>query len=70
MVYVFKTSVKTKQAVEKLTPYLSKLLSSCEWNFDLQDCDKIFRFQSEKDISQILVSLLQEHGFQCEELPD
>lgn len=70
MIYVFKTSVKTKKAVRQLTPKLNDILSSSKWNFDLEDCDKILRIDSETKISEQIIKLLQENGFECTELSD
>jgi hypothetical protein len=70
MIYVFKTSVKTKKAVIQLSPLLNKLLSESIWSFDLQDCDRILRINCQPEIKQEVIKLLQDNGFDCEELPD
>jgi hypothetical protein len=69
MIYVFKTSVKSKSQVKKLKPHINKVLPSERWNFDLEDCDKILRINSEDDnIGLRIVDLLKGHRFDCEEL--
>ena len=67
MIYVFKTSVKTKKAVKQLTPELNDL-SISKWNFDLEDCDNILRIDSKIEISELAIKLLQDNGFECVEL--
>lgn len=69
MVYVFKTSVKFKKQVKRLEPLLNDTLAKTNWNFDLEDCDKIFRVESAGDVStQQVKTLFEEKGFVCEEL--
>ena len=70
MILVFKTSVKDGNDISKLSPFLDKLLSASKWNFDLADCDNILRINTEKEVSVVIVKLLQNKGFSCEELPD
>ena len=68
MIFVFKTSVKTKMQLKKLKPYIDKILPNAKWNFDLQDIDKILRIDSEENIVLIIIALLHSHSFRCEEL--
>lgn len=68
MVYVFKTTVDTELQVQKLTPYLDKLFPSSKWNFDLEDCDNIFRIESSENILSSIKFLFKVFGFNCEEL--
>jgi hypothetical protein len=68
VIYVFKTSVKGIKEVGQLKPHLNKLLKDAKWNFDLEDCDKILRIDSLEKRSKEVVELLQEKGFECEEL--
>ncbi|EIJ40660.1 hypothetical protein JoomaDRAFT_3727 [Galbibacter orientalis DSM 19592] len=46
MVYVFKTSVTTQRLVNQLTPNINKICKNAKWNFDLEDCDNIFRMET------------------------
>lgn len=50
MIYVLKTSVKTKRQVKNLKPYISKILPNEKWDFDLEDCDKILRIDGEEKL--------------------
>lgn len=68
MIYVFKTSVKTKVQAKKLKPHIDKMLPKAKWNFDFDDCDKILRIDSEENIISPIINLLKIHQFNCEEL--
>jgi hypothetical protein len=68
MIYVFKTSVKTKIQAKKLKPHIDKILPKAEWNFDFNDCDKVLRIDSEENITSPVINLLKIHHFNCEEL--
>ena len=68
MIFVFKTSVRTKMQVKKLKPHIDKRLSKAKWNFDLEDIDKILRIDSEENIVLITIDLLNIHSYSCEEL--
>jgi hypothetical protein len=70
MISVFKTSVKTERDISNLKPCLNELLPQAKWNFDLEDCDKIFRIDGQREISESVIKLLQNNGFACEELTD
>ena len=47
MVEIFKTNVKNKKLAKQLLKMLHSHLPACCFNFDLDDCDKILRAQSE-----------------------
>ena len=68
MICVFKTSVKNKKNIRQLSPFLNNLLQQSKWNFDLADCDKILRIDSEENIVFKIIDLLNIHKFYCEEL--
>lgn len=68
MIYVFKTSVKTKKHARQLRPHINKILPTDKWNFDLHDCDRILRIDSEENIVPKITGLLNTHQFHCEEL--
>jgi hypothetical protein len=68
MIHIFKTSVKTKRQVKKLIPHINDILPNEKWNFDLEDCDKILRIDSEENIGLKIIDLLNIHKFYCEEL--
>jgi hypothetical protein len=68
MIYVFKTSVKTKTEVRKLKPHINTILPGENWSFDLDDCDKILRINSEENIVLRIKDVLTTQKFYCEEL--
>lgn len=68
MIYVFKTSVKTKFQAKKLKPHIDQILPKATWNFDFDDCDKILRIDSEENIISQVIDLLSNKQFHCEEL--
>ncbi len=68
MNFVLKTSVKTKNQVKKHKPHINKILPNEKWNFDLEDCDKILRIDSEEKIVLKVIDFLNIHKFYCEEL--
>ena len=68
MIYVFKTSVKTKVQAKNLKPHFARLLPNVKWNFDLDDCDNILRIDSNENVVLAVTDLLNDHRFDCEEL--
>ena len=68
MIFVFKTTVKNKWQVRKLKPHIDSLLPNAIWNFDLKDCDNILRIESEENVVDIMINLLNMHQFDCVEL--
>lgn len=55
---------------KKLKPHLDKLLKQARWSFDLEDCDNILRIDSLTNLSEEVINLLKEKGFDCVELTD
>ncbi|MBN9286052.1 MULTISPECIES: hypothetical protein [Flavobacterium] len=68
MLYIFKTSVKTKKDARKIERVFTENEAISHFNFDLEDCDKILRVSSEKlevtDVTNLITAL----GYHCEEL--
>ena len=67
-VLVFKTSVQSPEGVNKLTPVLNTLAGFNQWNFALDDCDRILRIVSPTVKPQDAIQLLVKNGFEREEL--
>lgn len=68
MIYVFKTSVFTENEIQSIKPHLDELPQT-QWNFNLEDCDKILRIDSLSEISgEVVIKILQDKGFDCEVL--
>ena len=69
-VLVFTTSVQTPDQVRSLAPLIDSLAGKNRWNFALDDCDKILRIVSDQVNASATVDLLNECGFNCQELVD
>ena len=59
MIFIFKTNVDSIAKVKKVAPKLNKLFPNSKWNFDLEDCDNILRFESKEDIMEKFFSYLK-----------
>lgn len=72
VVEVFKTNVQTHEQANRLTLHIHENFVGCRVNFDLEDCDRILRFQSSTGIipADQLIGVMQAAGFQAEILPD
>jgi hypothetical protein len=68
MILVFKTNVDSLSKVKRISPKLNRLFPQTKWNFDLEDCDRILRFESDNDIMKEIIILIKILGFQCEAL--
>ena len=44
--------------MQQLKPYIDKIVPTKKWNFDLEDCDKILRIDSEENIVLRIIFLL------------
>ena len=68
-VLVFRTSVKSHDQVDVLRPLLDLTIAgSGEWNFDLEDRDRILRVEAEGMVRERIKALLNRLGFACEAL--
>jgi hypothetical protein len=47
MIEIFKTNVSNKKLAAKILRTLRARLPGCVFNFDLEDCDRILRVQSD-----------------------
>ncbi len=70
VVHVFKTNVREREQADLLCNLVQSEITVQRVNFDLEDCDKIFRVESSENIDHQVIALLRLHGFVCEELPD
>ena len=64
-VLVFKTNVTSKKKVSKVSPLLTSYPGIQQWNFDLDDCDKILRVEGRNFTADGIILLLKETGFAC-----
>ncbi|MBS1547936.1 MAG: hypothetical protein JST38_04030 [Bacteroidetes bacterium] len=68
-ILVFRTSVNSTAQVNALRPMLDLLVAGGgHWNFDLEDCDRILRVESEDMVRERITALLTGHGHICVEL--
>lgn len=68
-VLVFRTSVKSVGEIVQLSPLLNALINkNGRWNFDLEDCDNIFRVETKDPNVFSIEMLFRKQGFLCEEL--
>ena len=67
-VLVFKTDVTSKRKVSKVSALLTAFPAIQQWNFDLDDCDKVLRIVATGLKPASVETLLQTAGFNCREL--
>lgn len=67
-VLIFKTNVSNKRKVSEVSTLLTSVPSIKQWNFDLEDCDKVLRIESTGLNTHYVESLLQNAGFDCREM--
>lgn len=68
MIFVFKTNVDNLSKVKKIAPKLNQLFPNSKWNFDLEDCDNILRFECKDNIIEKVIFLMKVFDFECEAL--
>lgn len=68
MIYVFKTSLRYKKQIKEIAPKINSIEAIKKWNFDLEDCDKIFRIEANKRIKKEVIKLFNQQSYHCEEL--
>jgi hypothetical protein len=69
-ILVFKTDLESEDRLEIIKPFLDRHPGILKWNVDKHDVDKVLRIESENISPAIVISLVNEAGFLCEELPD
>jgi hypothetical protein len=71
MVEVFRTNVNNPGQARKLIEYIHRVFPTYRANFDLADCDKILRVQSQAEVNADgLINVVYRFGFKAEILPD
>lgn len=68
MVEVFKTNISEPVTANDIVHQLQKILPGAMINFDLDDCDKILRIESDFILVPEIQKLLTASGFICEVL--
>jgi hypothetical protein len=69
-VLVFKTNISTNEQFERVQPVLSEWAQIKNWSIDREDVDKVLRIESEHLSPAVIIRVLNDAGFECEELPD
>lgn len=67
-ILVFKTNVTSKKKVSRIAPLLTSFPTIRQWNFDLEDRDKVLRIEATGLNPGSVESLLLMAGFHCQEL--
>ena len=65
MVEVFKTNVAEAEQATELVSLLQQHFPSGRVTFDLEDCDRVLRIESEKIEPAHVVQLLNAHRCEC-----
>lgn len=70
MVEVFKTNVYSKATATKLLASLAGIFPDFNMNFDLEDCDKIFRVHAAEApvCAEEIMLAFNNNGYRCEVL--
>jgi len=70
IVQVFKTDVQDQLVARRIILFLQQSFSHCRINFDLDDCDRILRIESQREsIADTKIQLLMaSYGHHCEPL--
>jgi hypothetical protein len=64
-ILVFKTNVNSKKKAARVGSLLSSVPTIKQWNFDLDDCDKVLRVEATETDTNVVESLLRAEGFNC-----
>lgn len=68
MISVYKTNIENNSHIKILSKELDELIGSLKWNFDLEDCDRILRVETKRNISTEITKILKSNGFEVIEL--
>lgn len=67
-IYIYKTSVNNKTDRRFIARTLNSILGETNWSIDLADEDKVLRVQSKDDNAGLIIDVLTEYGFLCEQM--
>ena len=68
MVEVFCTNIQESTVASKILNEIEEKFPGLKANFDLEDCDKILRIESKKNVCKKVINLLKLYHFDCIEL--
>ena len=69
-ILIFATNIKTELDKQKLAEILNLNSEIQLWHNDLEDIDSVLRIESETLTAQQIISLIEQHDFECTELPE
>ncbi|HLK28897.1 MAG TPA: hypothetical protein VKT28_09955 [Puia sp.] len=69
-VLVFKTNIRFKKDVKTVAPLLDASHFIIKWNVDRSDVDHILRIESFNNNINYVIKLINNAGYNCEELND
>lgn len=70
MIEVFKTDITNKTTAKAIIKALKQSFPTSNFNFDLNDCDKILRITSNQNIASQVVEIISSQGFRCDILEE
>ncbi len=69
-IMVFKTNLRFKKDLNRISATLNKEPRIKIWNVDTGDIDKVLRIESINMGVDDIIKIIKQTGYQCEELPD
>jgi hypothetical protein len=67
-IFIYKTSVNNKTERLFIARALDAILGETNWTIDLTDEDKVLRVQCKDDNAWLIIDVLSEYGFFCEQM--
>lgn len=67
-ILIFRTNIRTKQERHCVAQALSNHDKIQRWTIDQQDVDCVLRVESEAIAAEQIISVINQHGFECAEL--
>jgi hypothetical protein len=64
-ILIFKTNVTSRRKANKVEMLFRDVPTIKQWNFDLDDCDKVLRIEATVFTPALVESLLLTVGFNC-----
>ncbi|QHT69945.1 hypothetical protein GXP67_26510 [Rhodocytophaga rosea] len=69
-VLVFKTNLRLKKDLKRISANISKEPRIKLWHVDTADTDKVLRIEAVDISATDIIQLIEQAGYQCAELPD
>ncbi len=69
-ILVFKSTIKTEGDKLKVALVLDSLPQINRWTVDCDDCDCVLRIEADGILEEQIIEIVQQLGFDCEELKD